>query len=218
MGSSFRKLMHVGNIIDEEKEGEDYNQSNYSDPLKDAEECNLKYGNNNLHIENLPMYEITSLKTIGSGAFSIVKKGFSKKCKKDIAVKIILLNEKGIESYIRKYLQNEISLWKELSSGAHVNILNLVEAIEVGKIMYIIMDLADRGDLDHYLLSGPMTTYKAKVIFKDIVEAVNYCHGKNIAHRDIKPQNLLLDAHDRIRLAGKTIITPIIKRSYFVRY
>lgn len=40
-------------------------------------------------------------------------------------------------------------------------------------------------------------------IFKQIVEAVGYCHNKNIVHRDLKAENLLLDADNNIKLAGR---------------
>lgn len=43
-------------------------------------------------------------------------------------------------------------------------------------------------------------------IFKQIVEAVSYCHNKNIVHRDLKAENLLLDADNNIKLAGTIFI------------
>lgn len=50
--------------------------------------------------------------------------------------------------------------------------------------------------------NGRMNEPAACHIFKQIVEAVSYCHNKNIVHRDLKAENLLLDADNNIKLAG----------------
>jgi len=45
---------------------------------------------------------------------------------------------------------------------------------------------------------------EARRIFSQIVRAVSYCHSKNVVHRDLKAENLLLDDKMDIKLAGKT--------------
>lgn len=47
-----------------------------------------------------------------------------------------------------------------------------------------------------------MSEDDARRKFRQIVEAVHYCHQKNIVHRDLKAENLLLDENMDIKLAG----------------
>lgn len=54
--------------------------------------------------------------------------------------------------------------------------------------------------------NGRMDEPAACHIFKQIIEAVSYCHNKNIVHRDLKAENLLLDADNKIKLAGIVFI------------
>jgi serine/threonine-protein kinase SIK3 len=48
-----------------------------------------------------------------------------------------------------------------------------------------------------------MTEVEARRIFHQIVAAVNYCHKRNVVHRDLKAENLLLDSKMDIKLAGE---------------
>ena len=56
---------------------------------------------------------------------------------------------------------------------------------------------------DHLVAHGRMNEKEARKKFKQIVAAVAYCHSKHVVHRDLKAENLLLDASLNIKIAGE---------------
>uniref|UniRef100_A0AAY4ECD4 non-specific serine/threonine protein kinase n=1 Tax=Denticeps clupeoides TaxID=299321 RepID=A0AAY4ECD4_9TELE len=80
--------------------------------------------------------------------------------------------------------------------------VQLFEVIETEKTLYLIMEYASGGEVFDYLVShGRMKEKEARAKFRQIVSAVHYCHQKNIVHRDLKAENLLLDADSNIKIA-----------------
>ncbi|TNN76682.1 MAP/microtubule affinity-regulating kinase 4 [Liparis tanakae] len=80
--------------------------------------------------------------------------------------------------------------------------VQLFEVIETDKTLYLIMEYASGGEVFDYLVShGRMKEVEARAKFRQIVSAVHYCHIKNIVHRDLKAENLLLDADANIKIA-----------------
>uniref|UniRef100_A0A671MV99 non-specific serine/threonine protein kinase n=1 Tax=Sinocyclocheilus anshuiensis TaxID=1608454 RepID=A0A671MV99_9TELE len=119
------------------------------------------------------------LKTIGKGNFAKVK----------LARHILTGRE----------LFREVRIMKILN---HPNIVKLFEVIETEKTLYLVMEYASGGEVFDYLVAhGRMKEKEARAKFRQIVSAVQYCHQKHIVHRDLKAENLLLDADMNIKIA-----------------
>ncbi|XP_051950334.1 MAP/microtubule affinity-regulating kinase 4-like isoform X1 [Xyrauchen texanus] len=137
------------------------------------------------------------VKTIGKGNFAKVKLARHILTGKEVAIKIIdktQLNPTSLQKLFR-----EVRIMKNLH---HPNIVQLFEVIETEKTLYLVMEYASGGEVFDYLVShGRMKEIEARAKFRQIVSAVHYCHQKNIVHRDLKAENLLLDADANIKIA-----------------
>ncbi|XP_059368187.1 MAP/microtubule affinity-regulating kinase 3 isoform X4 [Carassius carassius] len=137
------------------------------------------------------------LKTIGKGNFAKVKLARHILTGREVAIKIIdktQLNPTSLQKLLR-----EVRIMKILN---HPNIVKLFEVIETEKTLYLVMEYASGGEVFDYLVAhGRMKEKEARAKFRQIVSAVQYCHQKHIVHRDLKAENLLLDADMNIKIA-----------------
>ncbi|XP_022329413.1 MAP/microtubule affinity-regulating kinase 3-like isoform X4 [Crassostrea virginica] len=137
------------------------------------------------------------IKTIGKGNFAKVKLAKHVPTGREVAIKIIdktQLNPSSLNKLFR-----EVRIMKNLD---HPNIVKLFEVIETEKTLYLVMEYASGGEVFDYLVAhGRMKEKEARAKFRQIVSAVQYCHQKHIVHRDLKAENLLLDADMNIKIA-----------------
>ncbi|XP_075259066.1 uncharacterized protein LOC142350926 isoform X3 [Convolutriloba macropyga] len=136
-------------------------------------------------------------KTIGKGNFAKVKLAKHLPSDKDVAVKIVDKHKLNASSLTK--LHREVKIMKMVE---HPNIVKLYEVIEEKNFMYLIMEYASGGEVFDYLVAhGRMKEKEARVKFRQIVSAIQYCHAKKIIHRDLKAENLLLDCEMNIKIA-----------------
>ena len=168
--------------------------------LDDLLDINEKNAINNLS-EQITKYDIG--KTIGRGAYAMVKIVTDKTTNEKYAAKIY--NKSEIKDKIRKKcVSNEIEILKKVS---HKNIIKLIEVIELKEHILIIQELFNGISLSDYykknwksedLSKQKEKTYK--IILRQIFEAINYLHKNNIAHLDIKLDNILINKNLEIKL------------------
>lgn len=127
---------------------------------------------------------------LGKGSYAVVRKAYSRRHKRYVAVKIIC-KKKAPEDFLSKFLPREIKVLKKLH---HPHVLSLIEVIETNTRMYIITDLAESGDLLEFIRkNGAVAEAQAKRLFKQLVLGITYVHSQDVVHRDLKCENLLLD-------------------------
>lgn len=145
------------------------------------------------------MDEYTKIEKIGEGTYGVVYKGRHKATGQIVAMKKIRLEneEEGVPSTAIR----EISLLKELQ---HPNIVCLLDVLMQDSRLYLIFEFLSM-DLKKYLDSIPSGQYLDSMLVKSyvyqILQGIVFCHARRVLHRDLKPQNLLIDSKGVIKLA-----------------
>eukprot|EP00047_Mylnosiga_fluctuans_P022273 m.117033 g.117033 ORF g.117033 m.117033 type:complete len:359 (+) comp9199_c0_seq1:263-1339(+) len=134
---------------------------------------------------------------IGEGTYGMVFKVRNKATGEILAFKKIKLEceDEGVPSTSIR----EISLLKELN---HPNIVQLLEIIHGENKLYLVFEFIDQ-DLKKYLDSqhGGVDRLLVKSYMHQILTGIEFCHGRRVLHRDLKPQNLLISKSGQIKLA-----------------
>lgn len=84
----------------------------------------------------------------------------------------------------------------------HPNIMHLYDVWETSNYLYLVLEYVQGGELfDHLCKHGPLPISEALKYFHQIVGAVDYLHRFNVAHRDLKLENILLDQNLNVKIA-----------------
>lgn len=86
----------------------------------------------------------------------------------------------------------------------HPHILSLYTWFHDAKRIYLVVELASKGELYKHLKSAPFgrfNEHRAAKYTYQVADALNYCHINNVIHRDLKPENIMLTADDNVKLA-----------------
>uniref|UniRef100_A0A4W5Q4K7 non-specific serine/threonine protein kinase n=1 Tax=Hucho hucho TaxID=62062 RepID=A0A4W5Q4K7_9TELE len=140
-------------------------------------------------------YEIE--RTIGKGNFAVVKLATHIITRAKVAIKIV--DKTQLDDENLKKIFREVQIMKMLR---HPHIIRLYQVMENEKMIYLVTEYASGGEIfDHLVAHGRMAEKDARRKFKQIVAAVHFCHCRNIVHRDLKAENLLLDHNLNIKIA-----------------
>lgn len=129
---------------------------------------------------------------LGRGSFGTVKEARSTYDDTKYAIKIIEKSRLTPED--EECVFDEIDILKSLH---HPNIVRLYNVFNEVDAVFLVTELVVGGELfDRVVLKTNYTEKEARDTCKIILEAVAFCHSKNISHRDLKPENLLLKSHE----------------------
>ncbi|XP_065596505.1 cyclin-dependent kinase 18 [Cyrtonyx montezumae] len=136
------------------------------------------------------------LDKLGEGTYATVFKGRSKLTENLVALKEIRLeHEEGAPCTAIR----EVSLLKNLK---HANIVTLHDIIHTERSLTLVFEYLE-NDLKQYLenCGNLMSVHNVKIFMFQLLRGLSYCHGRKILHRDLKPQNLLINERGELKLA-----------------
>lgn len=136
---------------------------------------------------------------LGRGNFAKVYQGRCLEDSSEVAIKVID-KAANVKAPLEQLIVQEISAMRRL--GHHPNILKLHEVLASKPRIYLVMELAPGGELFSKLKKrGRFSEATSREYFYQLISALHFCHQHGIAHRDIKPQNLLLDEKGALKVS-----------------
>ena len=142
------------------------------------------------------IHEFFLEKKLGEGAFSFVYKAVHRESGNVYAIKAINFDKIG--TLDQENIEKEIHAHKVLN---HKNIVRLYDFFKESNMVYLVMEYCSGGNLFTYLnRNHPLSEEEIKRLFKQTVDGVGYTHKKGYINRDIKPENILLDKYNNVKI------------------
>lgn len=140
-------------------------------------------------------YKIIEL--IGGGGMANVYLARDIILERYVAVKVLRLDYADDPEFIRRFHREAINA----TSLAHPNIVNIYDVGEEDNIYYIVMEYVSGETLKQYIQNrSPIPLEKVVDIMLQITSGISHAHQNNIIHRDIKPQNILIDKDGAVKI------------------
>jgi serine/threonine protein kinase len=138
------------------------------------------------------------LSKLGEGTYGVVFKARDLRTGQVVALKKIRMDseDEGIPSTTVR----EIAVLKELR---HANVVALLDVVSIGSKLYLVFEFMDQ-DLKRYMDHAPgaqLDPLLVKSYAFQMVRGIEHCHAHRMLHRDMKPQNILIDRHGALKLA-----------------
>ncbi|KAK3434447.1 hypothetical protein EUGRSUZ_D01928 [Eucalyptus grandis] len=127
---------------------------------------------------------------LGWGQFGVIRACSDKLTGEVLACKSIA-KDRLVRPDDLQSVKLEIEIMSRLSG--HPNVVNLKAVYEEEDCVHLLMELCVGGELFHRLEKhGSFSEKEARVLFKQLMQVIEYCHDNGIVHRDLKPENILL--------------------------
>lgn len=136
-------------------------------------------------------------KTIGGGGMANVYLATDIILNRDVAVKVLRHEYVNDEEFIIRFDREA----KASTSLSHPNVVNIFDVGEEDQVLYMVMEYVDGLTLKEYIQkNGPIEVEEALDIIGQITSAIAHAHANDLVHRDIKPQNILIDAYGHVKV------------------
>lgn len=151
------------------------------------------------------------LELIGGGGMSNVYLAQDMILNREVAIKILRYDFSNEENLHRRFQREVLSA----TSLAHPNIVSVYDVGDDGEMHYIVMEYIKGKTLKQYIQEfSPLSPARSTHIMKQLTSAITHAHDNGIIHRDIKPQNILVDQDGNVKITDFGIATTLGATSY----
>jgi len=137
------------------------------------------------------------IEPLGRGGMASVYKAYEAALDRYVALKVLPGEFLHDETFAERFRREA----KVVARLEHPNIIPIHAFGIEGGIPWMAMRLVPGGALSSLLRSGRLARERTIAILGGVADALDYAHGKGVVHRDVKPQNILLDEAERVYLA-----------------
>ncbi len=135
---------------------------------------------------------------LGQGGMATVYLGRDLRLNRPVAIKVLHGQYATDEQFLRRF-KHEADAAAQLG---HPNIVRVYDIGAEGDFHYIVMEYVQGTDLKEIIsLQAPLPVPRTLAIVRQVAEALQAAHDSGLVHRDVKPQNVLIDANDYARLS-----------------
>lgn len=140
----------------------------------------------------------TFKKTIGEGAYSLVKLAYNDLYHQYYACKIVPIKMLQKRKLYERF-ELEIRILQQMR---HPGVAAITDVLKDENNFYVFMEYYPNGNLFNYIIKkSKLSEDEAKCIIYQIFDALNYINSHGVAHRDIKPENIIFDNNGHIRIS-----------------
>jgi serine/threonine protein kinase len=141
-------------------------------------------------------YEL--VRPLGSGGMGVVYLARHRRMNRAVALKAVPPDAPHREQLLRRFAR-EVELTARLE---HPNVVPALDAREDAGVAYLVTAFVEGGDLGRLVrANGPLPVPVAVRFARDAALGLAHAHARGVVHRDVKPSNLLIDAHERVSVA-----------------
>jgi eukaryotic-like serine/threonine-protein kinase len=134
---------------------------------------------------------------VGEGGMAIVYRGYDLVLNRDVAVKLLRDQYGSDENFLARFDREAQSA----ARMSHPNIVNVYDVGQDGNVRYIVMEHIEGPNLKELIRrQGPFTVDGAAFVIRQIADGLDYAHARDLVHRDIKPQNILVDNNGNVKV------------------